>query len=359
MLVIIEEYTNTLLGRCEPAQDNSQTNNSFATEERRLKPIEERWRQKKNKRNQGYYTKAPEEPVLTDLISSLLSARQDINANLKLPCLSPDWLNVSIGLILSTGNNNEYRRSISSSSSNTNPLLYSIETFIEEWLSSTTNSYNVSLASINLPSSIGNFDNSNQMCEFILEQILKPILPCHLIVNKIYSCTSCKTMKQIRSTISHIPVNVLRAGLNIDHQLFGFFSPTSSDIPCDSCKRTTTRHIEVLQWPSVFIMYVNECQRNVKSRKPPDMLSLAQFSRWTCIGLPSSMVYSLVCFSSVLQVNNNELIVRSTRIKKSWTTSINKRLIGEGDQLKRLFANSRKWRNFQQRLKIILLSNIS
>ncbi|CAF4164688.1 unnamed protein product, partial [Adineta steineri] len=33
--------------------------------------------------------------------------------------------------------------------------------------------------------------------------------------------------------------------------------------------------------------------------------------------------------------------VRTTKIKKSWSTSINKRLIGGGDQLKRLFAHSR------------------
>ncbi|CAF1512950.1 unnamed protein product [Adineta steineri] len=32
--------------------------------------------------------------------------------------------------------------------------------------------------------------------------------------------------------------------------------------------------------------------------------------------------------------------VRTTKIKKSWSTSINKRLIGGGDQLKRLFAHS-------------------
>jgi hypothetical protein len=86
---------------------------------------------------------------------------------------------------------------------------------------------------------------------------------------------------------------------------------------------------------------VNECQTNVKSRKPPNMFSLAQFSSWIATGLPSSMVYDLVCFGSRLEINSTESIVRSTKIKKSWSTSNNKRLISEGDQLKRLFAHSR------------------
>lgn len=348
MLSMIEEYTNALLSGCESNQDNLQVNNSFVTEERRLRPIQERWQKKSSKRNHGHYTKAPEKPVLTDLISSLLGARREVNANLKLPSLSPDWLNVSIGLILSTGNNNPDRRSNSflSLNINTNPLLDIIKIFIEEWLNSTANARNTSVTPINLPSSIGNFDNANELCEFILEQILKPLLPCDIKVNKIYSCNICKTMKQIRETISYIPVNVLRSALHIDHQIYAYFSLTSSDIPCDSCRKTTTRRIEVLQWPSIVMINVNDCQRNVKSRKPPEMLSLAQFSKWSCIGLPSSMVYDLVSFCSTLQINGNELVVRSTRIKKSWSTSANKRLIGEGDQLKRLFANSRKYQDF-------------
>ena len=136
----------------------------------------------------------------------------------------------------------------------------------------------------------------------------------------------------------------------MEHDIYAYFSPTSSDIPCGICKKSTTRSIEVVKWPLVLIINVNECQRNVKSRKPPDMFSLAQFSSWIAAGLPSSMVYDLVCFCSALQINSTESIVRSTKIKKCWSTSINKRLIGCGDQLKRLFAYSRKCYNFEQLL---------
>ena len=37
-----------------------------------------------------------------------------------------------------------------------------------------------------------------------------------------------------------------------------------------------------------------------------------------------------------------DLMIRITKIKKSWSTSVNKKMIGEGDQFKRLFANSCK-----------------
>ena len=35
-------------------------------------------------------------------------------------------------------------------------------------------------------------------------------------------------------------------------------------------------------------------------------------------------------------------MVRVTKIKESWFINVNKRLIGEGEQLKRLYAHSRK-----------------
>ncbi|CAF1488393.1 unnamed protein product, partial [Adineta steineri] len=344
MLSMIEEYTNALLSHYPPSQDKSKNNDSSSIEERRLKPIEERWRQT-SKRNHGHYSKGPEQPTLNDLSSSLLASRNDVNDNLKLPNLLPDWINVAIGLILSAGNNSDNHRSISLLSLNnqlTCPLIDSIKTFIEQWLSSAANNtHNISFSVNNFSLLIDNFNDISQQCKFILERILLPFLPCDLIVNKVYSCSTCETTKTIRDTIRSIPVNVLRTGLHLEHDLFAYFAPTLSDLLCESCKKATTRHIEVLKWPAVLMITVNAYKRNVKSRKPPNMFSLAQFSSWISIGLPSSMVYDLVCFCSVLEMDNTELIVRTTKIKKSWSTSINKRLIGGGDQLKRLFAHSR------------------
>ncbi len=344
---MVEQYTNALFSHGLSSQNKSQNNDSLALEERRLKPVEERWRQTSNKRNHGHYTKPPEQPVLTDLVSSLLASQNDINTDLELPSLSPEWLNVAIGLILSTGNSIRNRRSIPWFSSNASPLLDTIKTFVEEWLNSSVNNTHIARSSsINLSLPTDNLNNISEQCRFILEQILIPLLPCHFVVNKIYSCSSCETTQKICCTISSIPVNVLRSGLHLEHDVHAYFAPTSSDIPCAICKKSTTRNIEVVKWPSVLIINVNKYQRNVKSRKPPDMFSLAQFSSWIAGGLPSSMVYDLVCFCSTLQINSTESIVRSTKIKKSWSTSINKRLIGCGDQLKRLFAYSRKCYNF-------------
>ena len=122
-----------------------------------------------------------------------------------------------------------------------------------------------------------------------------------------------------------------------------FFTATSSDIPCASCNKPTVRHIEVLQWPAVLIVTVNGWKKNVKHRKPPGILSLIQLSRWLAIGCPSSAVYDLICFNSVIRSSENEVMVRATKIKKSWSTNVHKRLLGEGEQLRRIFAHGRKY----------------
>jgi hypothetical protein len=115
-----------------------------------------------------------------------------------------------------------------------------------------------------------------------------------------------------------------------------------SDIICIACDKQTTRQIEVIEWPQVFIVNINDFHRNVKFRKPPGVLSLAQFSSWIAIGCPSSAIYELVCFNSIVRSGANDNMVRVSKTKKSWSTSTNKRLIGEGDQLRRLYAHSRK-----------------
>ncbi|CAF4586646.1 unnamed protein product, partial [Rotaria magnacalcarata] len=60
---------------------------------------------------------------------------RNVNAGLKLPSLSPDWLSIAIGLILSIENNHHHRRrrispSSSLSLSNVSPLIDVIYTFI-------------------------------------------------------------------------------------------------------------------------------------------------------------------------------------------------------------------------------------
>ncbi|CAF4999893.1 unnamed protein product, partial [Rotaria sp. Silwood1] len=343
MLVLIDEYSNAVMTHFMISQIDS-NNSSTLLDERRLKPIEERWGKIVSKRGRGYYSKAPQQSVFADLVSLLLLSRNDVNVDLKLPNLTPNWLNVAIGLLLSTGNETGGRYELSSSSLNHNcPLLDIVNTFIEEWSSSTltqTNNPRSTTISFSLPTDM--LPNSfQQQSTFILEKILTPLLPCHLVVNKIYSCSNCEKKMKIKNTITSIPINIHRTGLHLNNDINSFFERSPSDILCTSCSKPTTRHIDVTEFPSVLIVHINESPIDIKYRKPPDFVSLNPFADWRALGFPSSAMYNLVCFNSIMRSAGNDLMVRVTKIKKSWSTSINKRVIGNGDLLKRLFAHSR------------------
>ncbi len=65
-----------------------------------LKLIEERWQQK-SKRGRGHYTKAPNDKVLLIMKSNLLTPSiTNINEELSLPVLKPEWLNAAIDVLL-------------------------------------------------------------------------------------------------------------------------------------------------------------------------------------------------------------------------------------------------------------------
>ncbi|CAF1441600.1 unnamed protein product [Adineta ricciae] len=345
MLTMIDEYTRNLTVYCSASQNNDESNSSMVLDDRRLKPVEEHWRETRNKRGHGHYTKCPEQPVFSDLVSSLLASRNDVNADLKLPAITPIWLNIAVGLILSTINNFDLHLSIpspSSESSNSLSPLDIVISFIEDWLSSTQRDNRKTLAAkIPFPLKIDDINGLAQRSTYILEHILLPLLPCHLIVDKIYSCKTCEFTMSKRDLIGYIPINIFGAGLQLEHDLYSYFAPVTSDLPCPLCGDLTIRHIEVIQWPYVLVLNINESSKNIKFRKPPGTLSLVRFSSWLSIEYPSSSVYDLVSFSSIIRSGSNEIMVRATKIKKSWSTSMNKRLIGCGEVLKRLYANSR------------------
>ncbi|CAF5161046.1 unnamed protein product, partial [Rotaria magnacalcarata] len=92
----------------------------------------------------------------------------------------------------------------------------------------------------------GNFD-LNQTLEqstYILEKILIPLLPCRLIINKVYTCKSCESTIKVRCIITSIPVHVSKNGLYLERDLFDFFDQATSDLHCSTCKKSTIRHIE-------------------------------------------------------------------------------------------------------------------
>ena len=185
--------------------------------------------------------------MFTGLVSSLLACRRNVNADLKLPSLSSDWLNIAIDLILSTGNHANHRRSASSSSSGSNfsSLVDVVSTFIDEWLNNKGRAGYSASISFSLPAS--EIDDVSERSSLILEQLLIPMLPCNLVAHKVYSCKSCDSEIRMQTTLSSIPVQTLRSGLHLEHQLFSFFSKNPSNLLCSICNRQTIRHIEVLE----------------------------------------------------------------------------------------------------------------
>ena len=226
MITVVDEYSNSLHNYCTTSVHNSADSCSMISGERRLRPIEERWRQTSNKRGHGHYTKCPEEPMFTGLVSSLLARRRNVNVDFKLPSLSPDWLNIAIDLILSTGNHANHRRS-ASSLTNFSPLVDVVSTFIDEWLNNKGRAGYSASITFSLPAS--EIDDVSERSSFILEQLLIPMLPCNLVAHKVYSCKFCDSEIRIQTTLSSIPVHTLRSGLHLEHQLFSFFSKNPSD----------------------------------------------------------------------------------------------------------------------------------
>lgn len=341
MLTIVDEYANIFFSQATTSQKPLSCDASL-NETCRLKPIEERWRQNSSRRDRGFYSQAPDEPILTDLVSSLLATRCNVNENLNLPSVKPDWFNVAIRLPLSVQNHSDNPRFILPPD-NDCPLLSSVTTFINDWsLSSTHNSQRKTSVHINFSLPIDQMAKLRDRSNFILEHILMPLLPCQMVVNTILSCKYCQSVKKKTLSITSIPVNIVRSGLHLEHEIHSFFTPTLSDMPCITCGKICVRHIEVVQWPPIIIINVNDIHRNIKFRKPPGVISLAQFSNWLAISSPSASVYELVCFNSIIRSGAHEAMVQVTKTKKSWSTNVNKRLIGEGEQLLRLYAHSRK-----------------
>lgn len=183
-------------------------------------------------------------------------------------------------------------------------------------------------------------EDLDKQSNYILDNVWMPLLPSHLIIEKVYECRNCQSNVKIRSMITSIPVSISRGDLDLTHDLVYFFSSTSSGLNCSVCRRPTTRHIEVIQWPEILIVHINDRKNSTKYRKPPGTLSLIQFSSWCVIGSPAAAIYDLVCFNSIPQVSGKNNMMRVIKVKKSWQSSIHKRAIGEGEELRKLYGNS-------------------
>ena len=95
--------------------------------------------------------------------------------------------------------------------------------------------------------------------------------------------------------------------------------------------------------PPVVLLSINRTHSiSSAARKPPHVLCLHRFLKHSSsIGCPSSTIYDVVAFLSVIISGGEEKLVSVTKIKQRWRTSANNKLIGDGEALCQLFARSR------------------
>ncbi|CAF1463632.1 unnamed protein product, partial [Rotaria sp. Silwood1] len=259
---------------------------------------------------------------------------------LVLPVVTPSWLNTAICMLLSTQTYGMYYNCPPILPTNIPIILDLIRTFLDDWCKSTTRTNQMSKVTFNLPNT-DQPKEPNEQSMYILENILIPLLHCNIIGYKVYVCHSCKSETKVRVIIIHIPVNISKTGLYIEHELLTFFGPMTSDVLCSACGKSTVRHIEVIQWPQVLIINITDPKATFRYRRPPAVISVSEFSHWIAIGAPSSTLYDLITFNSVLGVGDKNVMIRVTKTKKNWTTSVNKKIIGNGEQLRLLYGSSR------------------
>ncbi|CAF3946132.1 unnamed protein product, partial [Rotaria sp. Silwood1] len=223
------------------------------------------------------------------------------------------------------------------------PLINDIIDFIATWVSSSERIKPPKQNSAELmqllnskfqtPSDIPS-DDSEQL-NFILHKIFLPIIDRCIPATKAYCCTSCNFTVHTRFSISYIPINMVEAQLQLRHQLNSYFDGSVSDHLCDKCSMTMSRR------SSVIILRID--YNNISStvlRKPPNAICLQSFLEKTNIGCPSSTVYDVIAFISIMPNLDNKLVL-ATKIKQCWRINSMTKLIGNGEKLCKLFANSR------------------
>ncbi|CAF3920394.1 unnamed protein product [Rotaria sp. Silwood1] len=169
-------------------------------------------------------------------------------------------------------------------------------------------------------------DDSEQL-NFILHKIFLPIIDRCIPATKAYCCTSCNFTVHTRFSISYIPINMVEAQLQLRHQLNSYFDGSVSDHLCDKCSMTMSRR------SSVIILRID--YNNISStvlRKPPNAICLQSFLEKTNIGCPSSTVYDVIAFISIMPNLDNKLVL-ATKIKQCWRINSMTKLIGNGEKL--------------------------
>ncbi|CAF3942060.1 unnamed protein product [Rotaria magnacalcarata] len=316
------------------------------TNQQQLKELTENWR-KNNRRGHGFYAKKPDTSIMNNLKYTLVVYSTTINDGLSVPHLPvPNWLNIAIGTLVSI---KSIRTSSSLSPKVSTLLINDIINFITKWISSAeyikrTKKHSAELmhllnSKFQIPPDIPT-DGCGQL-NFILHKILLPIIDRYIPAVKEYCCTSCNCTVRTRFSISYIPINMVEVQTQLHHRLNSYFDGCMSDHLCDKCSMTMSRRIKLLECPPVIILRID--YNNVSStvlRKPPNAIFFQSFLEKTNIGCSSPTIYDVVAFISIMPNTDNKLVL-GTKIKQRWRINSMTKLIGNGEKVCKLFANSR------------------
>ncbi|CAF3118807.1 unnamed protein product [Rotaria sp. Silwood2] len=337
MKKMLENFSISLMAAV--CQDGADERNS-----KHLKVIQERW--KSNRRGHGHYTKAPEKMIMNNLKNVLIMPSTNVNADLIMPQLTVShWLKISIELLLSI---KVVREALPLSSSNT-LLLDDIVGFIKNWVSISKRLKSLKKTNAEITQVLNtefhlpvNFPlDTDEQIAIILHKILLPIIAHPIPAKKIYNCTACKNVLNIGFDIDYIQINMVENQFRFNQQLSNYFSDISSDRVCDKCHMLMSRQLKILDCPPVIILKISGMKPSTTLlSKPPNAVCFYPFLDQSCIACSSSTVFDIVCFLSVLSGATNKIVL-ATRIKQRWKISSMNKLIGNGETLGKLFANSR------------------
>ncbi|CAF3628835.1 unnamed protein product [Rotaria sordida] len=306
MQKMVEKFSISLMGTI--FQDTGGETNS-----QQLKVVQERWRQS-NRRGHGHYAKTPETSIMNNLKNALIISSSNINDRIILPQLSvSNWLNISIGLLLSM----KIIRETPPSSPMKTPLLIDILSFIKNWISASNRLKPPKKTSVELTTLLNtqfhipiNFPTDvNEQLSFIIHNILLPIISYSISVNKIYRCTSCKHTINVRFNINYIEISMVENQFRLNQQLANYFANNSSDHICDKCSMLMSRQIKISDCPPIIILKINDTKNSTNLlSKPPHTVCFYPFMDDSCIGCSSSSVFDIVAFLSVIPDTQNKLL---------------------------------------------------
>jgi hypothetical protein len=229
-----------------------ENDNNDRSGQQQLKVLQENWQQKNN-RGHGYYSKNPNNEIQESFKSPLVSPSTLINDGLVIPELPvPNWLNVTIGFLMSIKYIRESRLLLLSETST--PLINNIIGFIHKWMSeldrirppkrTSTELMQLSNTRFDVP----NDDpvNDEEQLNFIFNNILLPVINYPISAIRICCCTLCKFTVHTRFDINYIPINIIDGKFQIINQLKNYFDGGTSDSLCEKCSMTMSRQIKLL-----------------------------------------------------------------------------------------------------------------